>query len=125
LPDGEFPSGPLVVKFSTPQRSVRLRTGLDRESPAIQASLRALDEADRVVVKSRPIDLGPGPTPIDRLMEVTTQRPITSRVELWFSGAAVQVIDSLEFDSVGPDYPHGVLLGVSFVNPESETVTTT
>lgn len=123
LPDGEFAGGPLVVQFSAPQRTVRLRVGLDRPSPLVKAYLRAYNDIGALVAKGLPIDIGPGPTPINIPMEIATQRPIISRLELWLSGGATQVIDSLEFDSEGPDLWHGVQPYVVFVNPAEETVT--
>jgi hypothetical protein len=103
IPGEEFNSRPLVIEFDVPQLFVRANVGLNQSSTApVNASLRALDAAGKLVTQDGPIAIGPGPTAIRTVMQVKSMPATIKRVELEFSNAFVEVIDSLEFDAAGP-----------------------
>lgn len=105
-PAEEFNAYPLAIEFAAPQTSVRLNAGLDQPSAApVQASLRAFDAGGTLVAEDGPVALGPGPTEIRTVLAVAAPTPAIVRAELEYSGAYAEVIDDLDFDSVGADVP--------------------
>ncbi len=101
-PGEEFDTEPLTVLFDAPQTSVRLHTGIETTSSGpISVTLTAFDGAEQAVAVDGPIMIGPGPMTIRTAMGVAVDQPSIERVTLHFTNAFAEVIDQLEFDSVG------------------------
>jgi hypothetical protein len=105
-PGVEFPSS-LSIDFPASQTHVRLYTGLDDRTRApVQAELTAFDGSGTQVARDGPVTIGPGPAAVRIVLEVQTAIASIDRVEVTHDGGGGFIlIDSLEFDVVGPAEP--------------------
>lgn len=112
----EFPSkefeelDSMKIKFTTPQKTVTVSAGLDRTYPfEVTAHLRAYTNTTAtgtpILTDSR--SLGTGTTPIEQGLTVTSATANIGSIEIEFLGpaagnAAIEWIDDLSYDMVGP-----------------------
>lgn len=102
-PGQEFDPGPLIVQFTQPQSRVGVYVGVDHNTNgySIPVFMRAYDMNNIKVDEVGPVNLPPGPTPIQQLISVSTGSSQVVRVEIEYHASRFEIIDNLGFSTLG------------------------